>query len=86
METEFAQKPFEAENVTDTWGNKLDSKQLPKGSVVVFSAQPHRRMLRALCEFDPHLEDSFLLKERKEIENRRKTLLYDVSTWNLPME
>ncbi len=42
-------------------------------------------MLRALCEFDPHLEDSFLLKERKELENRRKTLLYDVSTWNLPM-
>jgi len=31
------------------------------------------------------LEDSFLLKERKELENRRNTLLYDVSTWNLPM-
>jgi len=85
IETEFAQEPFEAENVTDILGNKLDSKQLPKGTVVVFSAQPHRRMFRALCEFDPHLEDSFLLKERKEIENRRKTLLYDVSTWNLPM-
>ncbi len=85
IETKFAKAPFKAEKLTDIWGNKLDSKQLPKGTVVVFSAQPHRRMFRALCEFDPHLEDSFLLKERKELENRRKTLLYDVSTWNLPM-
>ncbi len=85
IETKFAKAPFKAEKLTDMWGNKLDSKQLPKGTVVVLSAQPHRRMLHALCEFDPHLEDSFLLKERKELENRRKTLLYDVSTWSLPM-
>ena len=85
IETNFARAPFKAEKLTDMWGNELESKQLPEGTVVVFSAQPHRRMLRALCDFDPHLEDSFLLKERKEIENRRKTLLYDVSTWNLPM-
>jgi hypothetical protein len=31
------------------------------------------------------LTDSFLLKERKELENHRETLLYDVSAWNLPM-
>jgi len=85
IETKFAKAPFKAEKLIGMWGNKLDSKQLPKGTVVVLSAQPHLRMLRSLCEFDPHLEDSFLLKERKEIENRRKTLLYDVSTWNLPM-
>ncbi len=85
IEVEFAQEPFEAENVTDMLGNKLQSKKFPKGTLVAHSGQPHRRMLHALCEFDPHLEDSFLLKERKEIENRRKTLLYDVSSWNLPI-
>jgi len=84
IEVEFAQEAFEAENVTDMSGNKLQSKKFPKGTLVAHSRQPHRRMLHALCEFDPHLEDSFLLKERKEIENRRKTLLYDVSSWNLP--
>lgn len=40
---------------------------------------------QALCEFDPPMQDTFLLKERKEIENRRKGLIYDVSSWNLPM-
>jgi hypothetical protein len=38
-----------------------------------------------LCDFDPHLTDGFLAKERKELENRRETLLYDVTAWNLPM-
>ena len=85
IEVGFAQEPFVVENTTGIWGNKLPSKKFPKGTLVARSAQPHRRMLYALCQFDPHLEDSFLLKERKEIENRRKTMLYDVSAWNLPM-
>jgi len=85
IEAEFAQEPFDVENAADFWGNKRPSRTFPKGTLVARSAQPHRRMLNALCEFDPHLQDSFLLKERKELENRRETLLYDVSTWNLPM-
>ncbi|MBN2314005.1 MAG: hypothetical protein JXM79_08750 [Sedimentisphaerales bacterium] len=85
IEVGFAQESFEAENTTDLWGNKLPSQTFPKGTLIARSAQPHRRMLHALCEFDPHLKDSFLLKERKELENHRGTLLYDVSTWSLPM-
>ncbi|MHC4508032.1 MAG: M14 family metallopeptidase [Planctomycetota bacterium] len=85
IEAGFAQELFEAENTTDIWGNKLASREFPKGTLVARSTQPRRRMLQALCEFDPHLQESFLLKERKELENRRQTLLYDVSTWNLPM-
>jgi len=85
IEAGFAREPFEVKIPTDLWGNTLSSHTFPKGSLVARSAQPHRRMLHALCEFDPHLQDSFLLKERKELENRRETLLYDVSTWNLPM-
>jgi len=85
IEIGLAQEPFEAENTADMWGNKLASREFPKGTLVARLMQPHRRMLHALCEFDPHLPASVLLKERKELENRRETLLYDVSTWNLPM-
>ncbi|MFC1604305.1 M14 family metallopeptidase [Planctomycetota bacterium] len=85
IEVEYAQKPFVAENVVDIWANKHASRKFPKGTLVVRSRQPHHRMLHTLCTFDPHLTDSFLLKERKELENRRKTLLYDVTAWNLPM-
>lgn len=85
IKVEFAQAPFEAKNTIDIWGNKQQSRKFPAGTLVVRSAQPRRRMFQALCEFDPHLAESFLLKERKELENRRKSLLYDVTTWNLPM-
>ncbi len=85
IEVGFAQESFEAKNTKDLWGNKLPSRTFPKGTLIARSAQPRRRILHALCEFDPRLKDSFLLKERKELENRRRTLLYDVSTWNLPM-
>ena len=85
IEIEFAQEPFEAEGVTDMWGKRLEGKEFAKGTLVVGSRQPRRRMVHTLCEFDPHLEESFLLKERKELENRRQTLIYDVTSWNLPM-
>jgi len=85
IEAGFAQDSFEAEDVTDIWGNNLPRQSFSKGTLVAEFRQPHRRMLAALCEFDPHLEDSFLQEERKELENRRPTLLYDVTSWNLPM-
>jgi len=85
IEVEFAQEPFEAEDARDVWANKQAGKKFPTGTLVVRSSQPHRRMLQTLCNFDPHLTDSFLAKERRELENRRETLLYDVTAWNLPM-
>ncbi|MBL7187367.1 MAG: hypothetical protein ISS70_13680 [Phycisphaerae bacterium] len=85
IEVEFAQESFDAKGVSDVWAKKLASRKFPKGTLVVRSQQPRRRMLQTLCNFDPHLTDGFLAKERKELENRRETLLYDVTAWNLPM-
>ena len=85
IEIGFAQEPFEAENTADMWRNKRATREFPQGTLVARIMQPHRRMLQALCEFDPHLQDTVLVKERTELENRRETLFYDVSTWNLPM-
>ena len=85
IEVEFARESFDAPNTVDVWGDKLASKAFPEGTLVARLQQPRRRMLQVLCGFDPHLRPSFLREERKELENRRETLLYDVSTWNLPM-
>ena len=85
IEVEFAQEPFEAADVSDLWAKKAASKKFPKGTLVVRSEQPRRRMLQTLCNFDPRLADGFLVKERRELENHRDTLLYDVTAWNLPM-
>ncbi len=85
IEVGFAEEPFDAADVSDVWAKKLASREFPKGTLVARSRQPRRRMLQTLCDFDPHLTDGFLAKERKELENRRETLLYDVTAWNLPM-
>jgi uncharacterized membrane protein len=85
LETNLALEDFTAKDVRDIWNNKISRKEFPKGTLLVPLKQPHRRMLQALFDFDPHLRESFLLEERKELENRRPTLLDDVTSWNLPM-
>ena len=85
IEAELAEGSFEAEEVTDLWGNKFEKKELPEGTLVVKSRQPHRRMLHTLLAFDPHFTKDFLADERKELENRRATRIYDTSSWNLTM-
>jgi len=85
IEVGFAQQSFQAEDVTDMWGYNHQRLKLPEGTLVARLRQPQRRMLQTLCEFDPHLTNSFLSKERKELENRRNTLIYDVTSWSLPL-
>ena len=65
--------------------SQLEKKELPEGTIVAKSRQPHRRMLHTLLAFDPHFTEDFLADERKELENRRATRIYDVSSWNLAM-
>jgi len=60
IEVEYASKPFDAADVSDVWAKKIASRKFPKGTLVVRSRQPRRRMLQTLCDFDPHLSDGFL--------------------------
>ncbi len=85
IEAGFAAEPVVAAGAVDIWGIKHKTREFPKGTLVVRVEQPRRRMLRALCDFDPRMQESFLLEERKELENRRDSLIYDVTSWNLPM-
>ena len=85
IEFSWAKEAVKASKVRDIWGNKIDTKELPAGTLVVSSAQPRRRMLLAMLEFDPHLKDSFLLEERKDLENHELERWYDTSAWNVPM-
>ena len=85
IETIVAAAPFEAQTVVDIWGGRADKQQFPAGTLVIRSAQPHRRLLNAILAFDPHMSDESLAEERKELENRRSTRVYDVTAWNLPM-
>lgn len=85
IEATIASGAFEANNVLDVWGKKVASRSFAAGTVVVRAAQPHRRLLQAVLDFDPHLSAGFLNEERTELENHRGTRVYDTTAWNLSM-
>jgi len=85
IELELSEASFQAKGVTDVWGNEHQKKTFPRGTLVIRSRQPLRRMLHTLLEFDPHFTEEFLADERKELENHRDTRIYDASSWNLAM-
>jgi hypothetical protein len=85
IEVETAGAAFEARDLVDVWGRRAGAMQLPAGTAVVRAAQPHRRLLKSVLAFDPHMTDTFLKEEREHIERHRGTRVYDITAWNLPM-
>jgi hypothetical protein len=85
IETGVAGAEFQADGVVDVWGAFSETRTFPEGTLLVRSAQPHRRLLHAILEFDPHMSEESLREERKELENYRGTRIYDTTAWNLPM-
>lgn len=85
IEVGVAATPVQAVDVTDIWGHTTDTKLLPAGTLVVRTAQPRRRLLQAILDFDPHMSETFLHDERKYLESHRGTRVYDVTAWNLCM-
>ncbi|HUU83649.1 MAG TPA: M14 metallopeptidase family protein [Phycisphaerae bacterium] len=85
VESAVAGEPFEARGVSDVWGEQAETREFPAGTLIVRSLQPHRRLLHALLGFDPHMSDKALAEERKELEQRRGSRMYDIAAWNLAM-
>jgi len=85
FELEIADGAVQALGAVDVWGGHVEEMIFPEGTVIVRSAQPRRRLLRALLDFDPHMTEKFLEEERKELERHRRSRIYDVTAWNLPM-
>lgn len=85
IEVGFAADAFDASRVTDVFGGTAEARTFPPGSLLIRAAQPRRRLVLALLEFDPRMTDTYLQEERKDLENRRGSRAYDVSAWNLAM-
>ena len=85
IEFSVTDAPIEATDVIDIWGARSEVKRFEPGTLVARSTQPHRRLLHAMLGFDPHMAESFLLEERRELENHRASRIYDVTAWNVPM-
>ncbi len=83
VEVYRADAEFEAAEVLDSLGARLDTRKFPAGSYVIPAAQPQGSLVRAYLTFDPRLEKSMLVSERKELETMGNSKMYDVTAWNL---
>ncbi|MGH9777945.1 MAG: M14 metallopeptidase family protein [Candidatus Acidiferrales bacterium] len=69
IEVQFVAADFDADSLTDHWGEPVARKRLPIGTCVVDLAQPAGFLARALLEREAKLETTFF---------------YDVTAWSLP--
>jgi len=59
--------------------------EVPKGAYLIDAAQPRGGLVRAILEFDPRFSKEVLAKERRGLEQKNESGLYDVTAWNLGM-
>jgi hypothetical protein len=58
--------------------------RVPAGSLVVPAAQPASALVRSYLEFDVRIDDAALLEERRSLERKGESKMYDVTSWSLP--
>ncbi len=85
IEVYQATKDFKAGKLYDFWGGFSSQKKFPKGTYIVPLDQPLSPLIRAILEFDPQMSPSFLRQERKALEKKHRTKMYEVSAWSLPL-
>lgn len=69
----------------DSHGSKVSGAKLPAGSYVVSTAQVQGALAKAILEFDPRLKVSMLEEERRYVQKKNESRMYDITTWSLPL-
>jgi hypothetical protein len=85
VEVMVTEERIRAGGLRDYWGYAHPSGRLEPGTYVVPFDQPMGLMAKTLLEFDPRMNTKSLQKERYELEKNRRSTLYDVTAWSLPI-
>jgi hypothetical protein len=70
---------------TDSRGSKVAGVKIPAGSYVVSTAQIQGALAKAILDFDPRFKLSMLEEERRYVQKKDESRMYDVTTWSLPL-
>ncbi|MEE8169285.1 MAG: M14 family metallopeptidase [Phycisphaerae bacterium] len=82
---EIAEAEFTAAGVTDRFRNRAEERTFATGTALVRMRQPSAALIGAAADFDPRMTADFLREERRELERRRPSRMFDVSAWSLPL-
>ncbi len=81
-----ASSDIPVKNAVDQLGHTQTRAVIPSGSLVIPNRQPEARLLAALLEFDSHISDDTLRKERESLLRGDGSTMDDVTAWNLTMQ
>lgn len=59
------------------------AKAFTKGTLIIPTNQPQGFLVQTILGFDPHLPDTFLAIERRELLKNRESKLYEITTWSM---
>jgi hypothetical protein len=77
-----ADADFTGKKVETTLHGKQDEHAFPAGSLIVPARQPLSSMVKAYLEFDPRYDKESINRERKELERKQRSKVYDVTAWS----
>ncbi|KER10344.1 MAG: hypothetical protein HY22_05590 [[Candidatus Thermochlorobacteriaceae] bacterium GBChlB] len=80
----IAEKDFTV-GAVDYWTGKESPRALPKGTLIIPLDQPNGRLAKVMMEFDPRMSLEFLRSERRELEKKKQSKIYDVTGWSVPI-
>jgi hypothetical protein len=64
---------------------RTHEQSFPAGTYLIANKQPNAHLIATLMRFDPRMPASFLERERRDILRGDGSLLYDITSWNIPM-
>jgi len=94
IEVHRAPAPFSSKRARNYFNDRVEAREFPAGSFVVYAGQPQNRLLTALLEQEAELNDEFLKEARERMERnqrlgkraqRERLGFYDVTSWSLPL-
>jgi len=84
IEVFVSEDELETGLAVDSLGNAYeDGLTLPAGTFVIPAAQPQSPLVKAFLDFDPRFDSKELLDERRELEQKHQSKVYDTTAWSL---
>ena len=80
-----AEAPFSAREVLGSRGTAWDERPFAAGVLLVPMRQPLGSLAKAYLEFDPRYDEAALARERRDLERKYQTRIYDLTGWSLPL-
>lgn len=77
--------PVRVSRLYSAYSEQPQPQLLPVGTILVRTAQPVAGLIRNLFDYHVPMDAAFLRAERERADLRRKTQIYDITAWSLPL-